>query len=91
MKISNLIQLVRKEDATLRKLDDDYFILHGEDAYEVNETGATIFNALGRDMSIKELCTRLSQKYDSDDSNQIERDAYVFIDFLISEDLVGYA
>ncbi|MCL2717464.1 MAG: PqqD family protein [Lachnospiraceae bacterium] len=85
MKVENLNELQRNKDFIIRKLDDVYYFMSGQDVFEANEIGATIVNAVGRDLSIDELCTRIAQKYSYDDLNQIRIDVDSYITFLLSE------
>ena len=87
MNIDNLVQLKRKDNLVIRKLDDVYYLLCGQDAYEVNETAATIVNALGRDLPVDELYAKLSEKYEFGDLEQIKTDVEFYLSFLLSEGL----
>lgn len=86
--INNLNELKRNEKLTLRKVGDQFYMLCGTDCYEVNNIGASIVNAIGKDITISVLCEKLSGKYDFPDVEQIRRDVYSFIDFLISEGML---
>jgi len=88
MNIEKLDQLKRNEGVTMRKLDSTYYFISKQGTYEVNEIGATIVNALGRDLSINELCRKISEKYSFDDLNQIRHDVNNYIEFLLSEGIL---
>jgi hypothetical protein len=86
--INNLNELKRNEKLAIRKVGDQFYLVCGRDCYEVNDIGAVIVNAIGKDMPISVLCEKLSIKYDFSDLEKIRQDVYSFIDFLVSEDLL---
>jgi len=88
MKITNMNELIRNENLTIRKLEETYYFIIGGEAYEANELGATIVNASGRDLPIVELCNRVSDKYNFDDIDQIKADVEDYVDFLLSEGIL---
>ncbi len=89
--ISNLNELVRNEKLSIRKVESQFYLLAGADCYKVNNTGVIITNAIGKDMTITELCKKLGAKFGYNDLVQIEQDVNNFIDFLIEEELVSHA
>lgn len=88
MNITNLKELTRDKDLSIRKLDESYYFVINEDTYEANEIGATIVNAAGRDLSIDDLCIRISDKYVFDNFDQIKSDIVNYIEFLLSEGIL---
>lgn len=88
MIVTNLNKLNRNEDLNIRKLDEVYYFTIRGNAYESNEIGATIVNAVGRDMSIDELCIRIASKYAYNDINQIKSDIDSYIEFLLAEGIL---
>jgi len=88
MNVVNLNELDRNEDLNIRKLEDIYYFVIRGNAYEANEIGATIVNAVGRDMTIDELCSRIAKKYDNKDINQIKEDVNDYINYLLSEKII---
>ncbi|MCL2221913.1 MAG: PqqD family protein [Oscillospiraceae bacterium] len=85
--IDNMNQLSRKNDAQLRKLDETYYIIAKNSCFEANEIGATIMNAIGKDLHIDDVCSKLSSRYEYDDVEGIKSDVYSFIEFLIENDI----
>ena len=90
MIIKNLNEVSRHEDLVMRKLEENYYLMVGADVYEANEVGATIVNAIGRDLLVEELCVKISQKYDFNDIEQIRNDVSSYMDFLINKGLLIY-
>jgi hypothetical protein len=88
MTIKNLSQLSRCEDLAIRKIEDTFYLVSVQGTYESNEIGATIVNAVGRDMAIEDLCQRLAEKYLDGDLMQIESDVNDYIAFLLTEGLL---
>ena len=88
MMVENLKDLTRNESLMLRKLNDNYYLLVESEAYEANEIGASIVNAVGRDLSISELCMKIAKKYSYDDVEQIKADVENYINFLLGEGLL---
>jgi len=86
--IINLNQVKKNDNLVIRKLNDNYFFTIGGDAYEANEIGAIIVNAIGKDLSIDNLCERLSKKYSFDDCEKIKADVYEYLRFLYTERLL---
>ena len=86
--INNLKELLRKEDLTIRKIENQFYLITFYSCYEVNEIGAAIVNIIGQDLPVKELGIKLAQKYGNDDVDQVTADALSFINFLLEEGLV---
>ena len=85
--ISNMNQLCRANDAQIRKLEDTYYIITKTSCFEANETGATIMNAIGRDLHIDDVCRKLSARYEYDNVEKIKSDVHAFVEFLLSNDI----
>jgi hypothetical protein len=86
--IENLKDLKRNEKLAIRKVGEQFYIVCGHDCYEVNNIGATITNVMGSDISINDLCEKLSTKYEYKDIVKIQEDVSTFINFLLEEGLV---
>ena len=89
MTVNNLNELTNHSDLAIRKIEDVYYLLIGEDVYESNEIGAIIVNATGRDLSIDELCTRISKKFSFENTVQIRSDVDEYIEYLLAEGLLS--
>jgi len=89
MNINNLKQLSRCGDLVIRKLEDEFYLISSYGTYAANEIGATIVNAVGRDLSIDDLCLKLTEKYSDCDIDQIRSDVNTYISFLVSEGVLS--
>lgn len=86
--ISNLNQISRAAALRLRKIQDQFYLFDAQRCYAINITGAIIFNAVGNDMPVDELCKKLSEKFTNIDTINLSQDVENFIDFLLTEGLV---
>lgn len=89
MMIQNLNQLSTNNRIILRKIQKQYYLIVGSSCYEINNTGASIVNVIGQDLSIQELCKKISVKYNFTDIAVIERNLIEFISFLIDEGVIS--
>jgi len=90
MIVNNLIELKTYENISLRKINDTYYVIRGVETYELNEIGAIIVNALGKDITVEELCNRILKKYNHDNIEQIKLDVNTYINFLINEKIINH-
>lgn len=88
MRIKNMNQLKRNENSRIRKIDNNYYILSGRDCYQINEIGALIINAVGKDLTINMACEKLSVMYNNPDVESIVNDVHKFINFIIENKIV---
>ena len=86
--IANLNQLERKSSLSLRKINEQYYLIDAGNCYQVNLTGAMIVNSIGNDLTIDMLCEKLSKKCSYPDLDAISADVEAFIKFLVEEKLV---
>ena len=88
--IDNLIQLKRKKQMQIRKLQDQFYLVGDGQCYELNITGAVIVNNIEKDITIDDLCKKISEKFSFPDIAQIRADVYSFIEFLCNEGIISY-
>lgn len=88
MRILNLKQLERNTETRLRKIQEKYYLYDRFSCFELNFTGATIINAIGRDLTIEELVLKLAEKFQFHDVDTIKEDVTSYIDFLVEQGLV---
>lgn len=88
MNIKNLKQLSCNDRLNLRKIQNKYYLIAGRSCYEVNNTGASIVNVIGQDITLEELCEKLSTKYHFEDISIIKSDVIKFINYLINEGMI---
>lgn len=87
--ISNLNQLYRQDNVRIRKIENVFYLVCGRACYEINETGALIVNAIGKDLSIDKVCEKLSQIYKYTEIEQIRDDVEKFIEFIVDNGIVN--
>lgn len=88
--INNLKQINKKSNYIFRKLSGDFYLIGNGACYKLNITGATVINALGKDIDIDEVCKRLSLKFAHSNIQEIRTDVDAFLQFLISEEIADY-
>jgi hypothetical protein len=81
-------ELSRIGNTRIRRIEDAYYILSGRNCYEVNEIGAIIVNAVGKNLTMDEVCDKLASIYEFNDKDTINRDANEFIKFLLCEKII---
>ena len=85
--IHNLNELQRNNNLKIRKLANEFYLLSDSGSYVVNIIGAIIVNNIGKDIKMSDFILRLSEKFNYDDTEQINSDICEFIEFLCKEDL----
>ena len=88
MRVKNMRELGRNESLSIRKIERLYYLVTNQGVYEANEIGATIVNAVGRDLSIDDMCLRISQKYSHNNLEEIKNDIEKYIEFLLTEGIL---
>lgn len=88
MKVDNMNQLKRSDNTRIRKIELSYYLIKSGECYEINEIGALVVNAIGKDLSISKVCERLSKMYNYENLKVIECDVRKFIDYLIENKIV---
>lgn len=88
--INNLNEFVRNESLEIRKFGEQFYLTCSSACFEVNEVGAAIVNVIGKDLTLLELCEKISRKYDFDSIETIKDDVLSFINFLEENNLVSY-
>jgi|GEM_PF-1556035 len=88
MKIENMNQLKRMNNTRIRKIEQSYYLISNGECFELNEIGALVVNAIGKDLSFGKVCMRLSDIYSYKNIEIIERDVSNYIDYLIENDIV---
>lgn len=89
MRINNMRQLRRRDRSRIRKIENNYYLLSGNECYQVNEIGALIVNAVGKDITIDAVCEKLSIMYNNPDIAGVRMDVDTFINFIIEKGIVS--
>lgn len=88
MIIENMGQLKRSDRSRIRKIDNTYYLVAGKDCYQINEIGALIINAVGKDITIEAVSKKLSVMYNNPSIENIYSDVQEFINFIIEKKIV---
>lgn len=88
MTIENMSQLKRSDRSRIRKIDNSYYLVSGKDCYQINEIGALIINAVGKDITIEAVSKKLSIMYNNPSIENIYSDVQEFINFIIEKKIV---
>lgn len=88
MTIENMSQLKRSDRSRIRKIDNSYYLVSGKDCYQINEIGALIINAVGKDITIEAVSKKLSVMYNNPSIENIYSDVQEFINFIIEKKIV---
>lgn len=88
MTINNMNQLSRTNNSRIRKIEEHYYLINKGECYQLNEIGALIVNAVGKDLPMDRVYSRLSEIYGFDDLDTIAKDVNNYVRFLLKENLV---
>lgn len=88
MNISNFIQIKRNPDLRIRKVQEQYYIFDRHKCYAVNFTGAIVVHTLEKNYPMKDFLDKLSEKFDVNDFDTLQKDVITFIEFLAQVGLV---
>lgn len=88
MTIDNMNQLSRINNSRIRKIEEHYYLINTGDCYQLNEIGALIVNAVGKDLPMARVYSRLSEMYGLDDIETIAKDVDDYINFLLKENVL---
>ena len=83
-----LKDFIRVDRVSVRKFNEEYYLLGGKRNYKINEIGVIIFKYIGSDIKIEELRNKIMEKYEGGTREQIDSEINNFINLLLKEGLI---